>query len=74
VSEVLLAERGAQFSATIQRTEDGPQASYLVIGDEGDWTRTQSDMRLFETETAAMDWLKAEAERRGLTRYPFELR
>jgi len=74
VSEVLLAERGAQFSATIQRTEDGPQASYLVIGDEGDWTRTQSDMRLFETETAAMDWLKAEAERRGFTRYPFELR
>ena len=70
----LLAEDGAQFSATIQRTEDGPQASYLVVGDEGDWTQTQSDMRMFETEAAALDWLTAEAERRGFTRYPFELR
>ena len=73
MSNVLLAEDGAQFSATIQRTEDGPQAAYLVVGDKGDWTRTQSDMRLFETEAAAMDWLDAEAERRGFTRYPFEL-
>jgi hypothetical protein len=58
----------------IQQTEDGPQASYLVVGDEGNLTKTQSDMRLFETEAAAMDWLNAEAERRGFNRYPFELR
>ena len=74
MSDMLLAADGAQFSATLQRTEDGPRASYLVVGDEGDWTKTQSDMRRFENEAAAMDWLKAEAERRGFTRYPFELR
>jgi hypothetical protein len=74
VSDLLLAQNSAQFSATIQRTEDGPQASYLVVADGADWTQTQSDMRLFDTEAAAMDWLKAEAERRGFTRYPFELR
>ena len=74
MSDILVADDGAQFSATIQRTEDGPQAAYLVVGDNGDWTKTQSDMRLFGTEAAAMDWLNAEAERRGFTRYPFELR
>jgi hypothetical protein len=74
VSDILLAEDGPQFSATIQRTEEGPQASYLIVADEGDWTKTQSDVRMFETEVAALDWLNAEAARRGFTRYPFELR
>jgi len=31
-----LAEDGAHFTATIKRTEDGPQARYRVVFDAGE--------------------------------------
>jgi hypothetical protein len=36
VSGRLLAEDGAHFTATIKRTEDGPQARYRVVFDAGE--------------------------------------
>jgi hypothetical protein len=36
VSGRLLAEDGAHFTATIKRTEDGPQARYRLVFDAGE--------------------------------------
>jgi hypothetical protein len=73
VSDILCAEDGAQFGATIQRTEDGPQASYLVTLDVGNTTKTERDLRQFANDAEARRWLDGEAARRGFTQYPVEL-
>jgi hypothetical protein len=58
---VLKREDGARFEATIQDTEDGPQASFLLICDVGNETLTETDIQVFCDETAAMSWLDLEA-------------
>jgi hypothetical protein len=52
-----LAEDGARFTATIKRTEDGPQACYRVVFDVGERSMEESDIRLFKTDTEAINWL-----------------
>ena len=65
----LLAEDGAHFTATIKRTEDGPQACYRVILDDSKRSMVERDIRLFKTDTEAINWLALEADRRGFTRW-----
>ena len=65
----LLAEDGARFTATIKRTEDGPQACYRVVFDAGEQSMEESDIRVFKTDTEAINWLALEADRRGFTRW-----
>jgi len=69
VSGRLLAEDGAHFTATIKWTEDGPQARYRVVFDAGERSMVESDIRLFKTDTEAINWLALEADRRGFTRW-----
>ena len=56
-----MAEDGASFTATIKRTEDGPQACYRVVFDVGERSMQESDIRLFKTDTEAINWLALEA-------------
>jgi hypothetical protein len=61
----LKAEDGAKFSARIQKTELGPQASFLVKLERGDRVFTENDLQLCETEVEAENWLKGQAAIRG---------
>jgi hypothetical protein len=65
----LLAEDGARFSASIKRTTEGPQASYRVVLDAEERSMVEGDLRLFKTDTEALNWLALEADRRGFTRW-----
>ena len=56
----LLTEDGAHFTATIKRTEDGPQARYRVVFDAGERSMVESDIRFFKTDTEAINWLALE--------------
>jgi hypothetical protein len=61
----LKAENGARFSGRIQKTDMGPQASFLVKLDMGGRIFTESDLQLCETEVEAENWLKGQAAIRG---------
>ena len=65
----LLAEDGADFTAIVKRTENGPQACYRVFFDGGEQSMDESDIRVFKTHTEAINWLALEADRRGFTRW-----
>ena len=69
MSNRLLAEDGARFSARIKRTTEGPQASYRVVLDAGERSMVEGDLRLFKTDTEALNWLALEADPRGFTRW-----
>lgn len=65
---------GARFEATIQKTEKGSQASFLVICDAGNETLTETDIQLFADEETAMAWLDRAASQRGFEKFPIELK
>jgi hypothetical protein len=71
---LLRAEEGAQFIASLQRTDHGPRASYLVMlePEERENARPQRESaeELFGTEAEALRWLDEQATRRGFNRYP----
>jgi hypothetical protein len=64
-----LAEDGARFTASIKRTDDGPQACYRVVFDAAERSMVESDIRSFKTDSEAINWLALEADRRGFTRW-----
>jgi hypothetical protein len=70
--ELLLAQDGSNFIATIQVTPEGPQASFLVECDRGDRMLTETSIQLFETTDAAIKWLDGAAARRGFVNFPIE--
>jgi hypothetical protein len=65
----LLAEDGAEFEATIEKTPEDVQAHYLVMCDAAASVRTESDTRLFVSEDKARLWLGQAAMLRGF-QYP----
>jgi hypothetical protein len=70
---MLTREDGARFKATIQKTDDGPQASFIVICDVGNETLTETgDIQLFSDEDSAMAWLNRAASQRGFDKFPVE--
>lgn len=68
------AVNGARFEATIQKTPDGPQASFGLYLDVPGGTRTATDVQLFTNEEEAMNWLDRHARARGFVKYPLERR
>jgi hypothetical protein len=46
-----------------------PQACYRVILDAGERSMVESDIRLFKTDTEAINWFALEADRRGFMRW-----
>jgi hypothetical protein len=65
--------RGARFTATIQHTHKGPQASFAVYLDAPGETLVQNGgPELFGTDAEAERWLKAEAAARGFSTFPIE--
>jgi len=68
--EMLLAEDGSSFIATIQATPEGPQASFLIKCESGGTTLTETDIQLFQNMDAAMKWLDSAAAKRGFVNFP----
>jgi hypothetical protein len=72
IDPLLRAEDRAEFIGRLQRTVDGPRASYLVTleVDENAPPQTESAEQIFGTEAEARTWLDEQATRRGFNRYP----
>jgi hypothetical protein len=68
------AENGARFHATLQATEEGPQARYEIQADVGNSTNVTSDIQLFRIEADALAWLDQAAAHHGFAKYPLERR
>jgi hypothetical protein len=68
----LTAEDGADFTALLEDTPEGPKAQFTVTwqAEDENRTSTESDQRIFGTEAEAIAWLDAEAARRGFAHYP----
>lgn len=68
----LRAEDGAEFIGRLQRTDDGPRASYVVTlaADENARPKVESAEQVFGIEAEALAWLDEQAARRGFARYP----
>lgn len=69
---LLTAEDGADFTAVLEATSEGPEASFTVTweAEDEDRTSTESDQQHFGTEAEAIAWLDTEAARRGFAHYP----
>jgi hypothetical protein len=68
----LTAEDGADFTASLEDTPEGPQARFTLtwqVEDE-DHVLTETDHRTFSTEAEAIAWLDAQAAKRGFAHYP----
>lgn len=70
----LLAEDGARFTAIIQHTEKGPQASFQIVLDIVTETLVENDIQLFANEADAREWIDSHAAQRGFATYKIEHR
>ena len=66
------AQKGAHFEATIEKFEEGYQASYRIFVDVLGGTNSTSDIRVFPSEAEALTWIDHNAGGRGFDRYPLE--
>jgi hypothetical protein len=69
---LLRADDGAEFIGRLERTDDGPRASYLVTleADENARPKVETAEQVFGIEAEAIAWLDEQAARRGFARYP----